>query len=392
MDTFTNSGVRVSLANSPDAEPNLPDLMPSQNYFLISNANRLIADLVGSSRYQAVSDDAAKDEDNAGWVVNLEPEVRDQWIERIRWIRLIDRLAEQELLHPQKAVFQQFLADWQHLCHTGHVSPDSVHRQVLYAMQNQWFINSSADTAVHANSLQAWQQYMQAIATYHRPSLIINTFAEYEQLLSELAGSFFQVLPFLAPRYRQAARCFGMVDQFYNHLRDLREDAQGGICYLPNELLNCYGVKRSDLLAQQGHHTPNYFAMMQFWLDDYLPKLWEKGHALLGANDLHPSWQLMRSWSVHRYRRIERTFRSCQFDYTQFPEQYWHQVWQELPALLTQMRESQYQQQSTSVPTSISLNALRGWKRWVPGSAKGHLPFLGGRSQSMTCHFSGAVN
>jgi 15-cis-phytoene synthase len=295
---------------------------------------QVIADLVGSSHYQAVSDDAAKDEDNAGWVMTLEPKVRDAWIQRIRWIRLIDRLAEQELLHPGKPMYSHFLADWQQLHSAGSIAPSSEYQPVLAEMQSQWF-QESANRSKPA-SLYAWQDYMQAIATYHRADLEIDTIADYEKMLADLAGSFFQVLPLLAPHHHKAAKLFGIVDQFYNHLRDLQEDAERGICYLPNELLDRYGVSRAEILEQRAQQNPSYSAMMQFWLDDYLPKLRCNGHALLTTVDLHLSWHLMRSWSVYRYRRIEQVFRGCQFDYTRFPEQYWQQVRNELPLLLNQ--------------------------------------------------------
>jgi hypothetical protein len=81
--------------------------------------------------------------------------------------------------------------------------------------------------------------------------------------------------------------------------------------------------------------------MMQFWLDDYLPTLYLKTHSLLMAEDLHPSWQIWRDWSFHRYRRIERIFRQCQFDYIHFPEVYWTEVKRDLPSLLAEVRRKQ---------------------------------------------------
>ncbi|MGQ9871785.1 hypothetical protein [Leptodesmis sp.] len=60
-----------------------------------------------------------KDEDNAGWLVELDGTTRSEWIERIIWIRLIDRLAEQELLYPEEPQFQKFLGEWNYLLSTG---------------------------------------------------------------------------------------------------------------------------------------------------------------------------------------------------------------------------------------------------------------------------------
>jgi 15-cis-phytoene synthase len=376
MDTSTQFGLWASLECNPCFSPDSPHLKYLEiNSFTNHDTNRFIADLVGSSHFQAISDDAAKDEDNAGWVIQLEPAIRDQWIERIRWIRLVDRLAEQELLYPDNSVFSQFLADWQHLCTTGCVSDCSAYQAVLRKMQSLWLTPSSKNgsTPPDLDSLQAWQNYLGAIAAYHSPDLVIETVDQYEQILEHLAGSFFQILPFLAPHQQQAARAFGMVDQFYNHLRDLQEDAESGICYLPTELLDRYGVRRADLLTQCAHHQANYAAMMEFWLDQYLPKLWQHGHALLDTTDLHPSWQLMRSWSVQRYCRIEMVFRNCHFDYTQFPQHYWQQVRHDLPIILKNTEKSHLYPQPVSKPLDLHFGLMRGWKKYAH------------RSQSLAC-------
>ncbi len=301
----------------------------------------MIADLVGSSHYDAISDDALKDEDSAGWVMELDLPVRDQWIERIRWIRLIDRLAEHELLGKGQPALQVFLAAWQHLVSTGRVEPGGVYHELLTEMQRCWF--DQADQPSIQLSLTAWKRYVQAIAHYHTAGLVVNTMAEYEQMLADLAGSFFQVLPFLSETQHQAASHFGMLDQFYNHLRDLREDAEQGICNLPSELLDGFGVRRDEILQQHAIKNPAYYQMMQFWLEDYLPQLRRKARQLVTAADLHPSWQILCHWSLDRYRRIEQVFQDCQFDYTQFPEAYWQQVRADLPLRLNQVRHHKAQ-------------------------------------------------
>ncbi|MEX0268102.1 squalene/phytoene synthase family protein [Leptolyngbyaceae cyanobacterium UHCC 1019] len=298
----------------------------------------IIADLVGSSNYHAISDDTLKDEDNAGWVMELDLPVRAQWIERIHWIRLIDRLAEHELLYPEQPAFQRFLADWQHLELTGEVQPKSADAELFSKMRSCWF-NSPTDRASIELSLAAWKRYVQAIAQYHTHDLVIHTMAEYEQMLTNLGGSFFQVLPFLSETQHQAAHYFGRVDQFYNHLRDLREDAEQGVCNLPNELLEQFGVSRDEILQQQAINNPGYPKMMQFWLEQYLPTLRRRAHQLLTVENLHPSWQILYHWSNYRYQRIDRVFRDCQFDYTQFSQVYWQQVRADLPIMLHHVRQ-----------------------------------------------------
>jgi len=324
-----------------------------------SDARQGIATLVGSSQYEAISDDALKDEDNAGWILELDPLVSQEWIERIRWIRLVDRLAECELVGSNQLEFRTFLAEWRQLFQTGQLETNVTYQSVLQSIRDRWF-SKTGEPIEHA-SITAWNQYVLAIEQYHANNLVVETFEQYEQLLKDLAGSFFQMLPFLADKHRPIARHFGVVDQFYNHLRDLQEDAEQGICYLPLELLEQFGVSREEILQKTAPQNPNYCQMMQFWLGEYLPKLRRKVRQLITVEDLHPSWQILCDWSIYRYRRIEQVFRECQFDYTQFPELYWRRVRAELPFMLTQI-----QRQQQKVPPHDSMLALytylRGWK------------------------------
>jgi len=295
---------------------------------------RTIAPFVGSSQFAAIADDTLKDQDNAGWVLQLELSEQRAWVERIRWVRLVDRLAETELIDPTSSQFQSFYREWQTLLLTSEVEAGSAHTPLLAAIREHWW--HSDGRPAQFDVIRAWQQYVSAIRRYHVPNLVIHTCEEYEQMLLDLAGSFFQTLPFLTDDQRSAACQFGVVDQFYNHLRDLQEDAVQGICYLPTELLNRFNVSRTDILHQQAPMQSNYHHMMQFWLNDYLPKLQQRVHSLKSKNDLHPSWRILIDWSIYRYRRIERIFRQCHFNYTQFPAVYWAQVKAELPIMLAE--------------------------------------------------------
>jgi 15-cis-phytoene synthase len=287
-----------------------------------------ISDLVGSSVYAAIADDSLKDEDNAAWVMFLEPEEKKAWIERIGWIRLIDRLAEQDLLAPERSEFQKFRDSWHELMRTGIVSVGSPHQSLLFEMQEAWF-NQPCDTACQL-SIHSWDRYLQALDRYHSKNLVLETFQDFETMLEEIAASFFQVLPFLSAHQWQIAGQFGVVDQFYNILRDLLEDAEQGICYLPMELLDRFGVSRSEILQLTATANPQYAEMMQFWVYDYLPQLYCKAYPLILASDLAPSWERLRDWSVDRYKRIERVFRVCHYDYLEFPKLYWREVQREL--------------------------------------------------------------
>ncbi len=288
----------------------------------------IISHWVGSAQHCAISDDSLKDEDNAAWVVTLDGENRQEWLERIKWIRLADRLAENDLVTAEKFAFPQFCQAWQTLQATGQVSAASPYPDVLHRMQAHW-LSSTAD-AVTTLNMQAWNRYLVALHQYHREDLVIDRLSNHTQMLEELAGSFFQVLPYLSESHWQAVYHFGAVDQFYNNLRDLREDAAQGICYLPTAVLDRFGLTRRAILDLSARKYPGYRPMMQFWVEDYLSRLYQKACRFIMMPDLHPSWEILRAWSLNRYRRIERVLRQCDYDYVQFPECYWQAVQQEL--------------------------------------------------------------
>jgi 15-cis-phytoene synthase len=290
-----------------------------------------VAELVGSSHYRAIADDALKDEDNAAWVMELDPEIKTAWIERIRWIRLADRLAESELIEGNTGHFQDFYASWRWLSATGKVQPAGVHRSLFESMHKHWF--EQPDTSSHL-SLEAWERYLSALDRYTQKDLVLETLEDFEIMLRALASSLFQVLPFLSSSTWQIAGMFGMVDQFYNILRDLREDAEQGFCYLPLELLDQFGVSRDEILELRAHLNPGYRSMMEFWLFEYLPKLRRRAYPFILSPDLHPSWQILRDWSLNRYARIEKVLRRCDYDYVRFPQVYWREVKRDLVLLL----------------------------------------------------------
>ena len=308
-----------------------------------------ISSLVGSSQYKAIADDTLKDEDNAAWVMGLEPHIRQEWVERITWIRFVDRLAEKELIEPGCANFQRFCAEWQCLVRDGRVRPDFEYAAMLSKIHDRWFKDQT--NPVNQLSIQAWNQFLSASTRYHQPDLVVPTLKAYEAMLQALSGSCFQFLPFLPAQLGEVAYAFGTLDQFFNNLRDLQEDAAQGICYLPTEVLQRFGVDRAAILELRAGQDVNFQQMMQFWLDDYLPTLLQKTISLFSATDLHPSWSIWRDWSFHRYRRIERVFRECHFDYTLFPQIYWAEVQQDLPAQLTMLQAQ---------PRDYSLTSLDG--------------------------------
>jgi len=286
-----------------------------------------IAPWVGSSQYRAFSDDALKDEDNAAWVMRLPPAVRQQWIDRIGWIRLVDRLAENQSIDPASGKFQTFCRGWQQLRSYGQIAAGP-YESAFAAMKACGFADETGELS--ARVIAAWEAYLYAIADYNRPDLAIDSLDDYEAMLENLAGKFFQVLPFLSLRHWQGAGAFGVVDQFYNNLRDLKEDSEQGICYFPTQVLRRFGVDREEILHLCCFDNPGYHRMMAFWLEDFLPQLTARMQGFVAAEDLHESWEILRYWSLHRYSRIEQVFYWCGFDFSQFPDRYWPAVRRDL--------------------------------------------------------------
>ena len=287
-----------------------------------------VVNLKSSRTYEAISDDQLKDEDNAIWVMELSEEVRSTWLQRIYWLRWVDRLAEQEQIICQGSAFWEFRQAWKSLMQSGQILPEHQHWDILHYLQGIWFVPEQ--TAPVTAAIQAWDDYVEAMGAYHQHDLILETLADYELMLERIAGSFFQCFPYQHDNQLQTTRFFGLVDQFYNNVRDLHEDARQRVCYFPTELLDRFDVSRQEILEMTCFSNPGYFKLMEFWIEDYLPNMRRKTARLTLATDLHPSWQLLRHWCIHRYGRVERVLKSCGFNFVEFPAQYWQEVRRDL--------------------------------------------------------------
>jgi len=251
---------------------------------------------LASSAHAALADDALKDFDNAAWVLDLPPSIRSAWLPRIRAIRLADRLAENQQLDPTSRRFDRSIT-----------VPDAF---------------DGEGPAV----LAAWTRYLAALREYHRPNLRLATLADHRAMLDRLSGSLFQLVPFLSPHQSEAIRGLGVLDQLFNNLRDLAEDAARGICYFPDDVLAWAGLRREDALGDGWRSTRAWPKLMRYWLHEYLPEL-ERGAAPFDAcDDLHPSVARLRSECRARYLRILNRFRRVGFDFPRFAEEYWREV------------------------------------------------------------------
>ncbi len=286
--------------------------------------NTSIAELVGSSKYNAIADDSLKDEDNAAWVMFLPRKIAGEWISVISWLRLIDRMAENEWLEGWGSRLQIFRIGWRALLVTGQVLSDDYHQKLLSQMHLRWWDNQ--DGGMDWASIYAWDEYVDAISEYHRSDMVFETIEEYERMLGRLGGSLMQVCPFLTDDERKKVRAFGVLDQFFNQLRDLEEDTAQNLCYFPADALNRFGVDRQEILDHSCFKNPGYHRMMKFWLNDYLPSLYIQAADFLNQENLHFSWRLLRHWFLRRYARIERCLRVCDMDFRAATKLYFSEV------------------------------------------------------------------
>ncbi len=288
----------------------------------------------GSSKGCAISDDALKDVDNAAWLVYLVPEAQEEWRDRIYWIRTIDRLAEHDWLNGERNGFDQFCQHWQHRREAGEVSSNASCQLELWQMSRTWRHLVGAEQIDCDDrdlfALSAWQRYLQAVATYHRDDLILQTIADYDRMIDGLGGSLFQVLPDLDADLAVGARALGALDQCYNHLRDLHEDTRHRLCYFPHTVLDEFGLTAEHFYQRTVFDQPGYVDLIHCWLHEYLPPRKAIAQQFARRLDLPPSWKLLCDWSLDRYQRIETCLQRCDYNYVDFAQHYWTDVRQHL--------------------------------------------------------------
>ncbi|MDA0266665.1 MAG: squalene/phytoene synthase family protein [Cyanobacteria bacterium] len=282
-----------------------------------------------SSQYQGIADDTLKDKDNGLWLSCFSKQTQGPWLQRFSWLRHLDRLAEQDqLIYPGGCQFSAFHQGWQHLLQGRQRVPACDQWNILDEIYRVWL---SPDKGDHCEAeLQGWTRYVEAIVDYHQPALQLQTLQDYDMMLDRLAGSCFQFLPGLHPDDRDIARYFGMVDQCYNNLRDLHEDACQGVCYFPTDLLQRFQVTLAEILDFTCFDNPGYYRLMEFWLRDYLPRLQSQALSLILSDRLPRTWQYLLAWFIHRYRRLERVMAACNYNFVQFSSIYWDVVQQDL--------------------------------------------------------------
>jgi phytoene synthase len=270
-----------------------------------------------SSEIRALGDDASKDDQTTAFLAELPLAEQAEWLTRLRWIRLADRLAENELIEPARRQFAAFRRDWREFAECGHVAGD--YQDVWLEMGG----GGCRDAIREPRFVTSFGDYLEALQDYTRADLEIATLADHDCMLRRLTGSFMCTLPYLPLGQQDAIAGFGMLDQMMNNLRDLAEDAAHGLSFFPHDVLARFGVEVEALLTGRAAGTPRYRALIRFWLDEHLPAVQAHAAEFLALDDLHPSLVAMRRSFSARYARIEHVFRACDFDYVAFPRAYW---------------------------------------------------------------------
>jgi phytoene synthase len=276
-----------------------------------------------SSAMATGADDALKDLDNTWFLRGQADDVRAAWFDRIRILRLVDRLAEAERREPAGERFERFQEAFHLLC-DGYVTP---WRPEIAEIQRLWLSGPELERVSNMNAISL---YAEGIADHSLMALPVDDLDHHERVLGWISGGMFQLFPFVRDEDRGPIWHFGILDGFWNNLRDLAEDSAAGLCYFPEDMLREHGLTRDDVLTGGCIGTVGWERMMRFWLDEYLPTLRERAQPFIEATGLHPSLEALREWCLHRYRRVENVFRSVGYDYKAFQVLYWSQVRREL--------------------------------------------------------------
>ncbi|WP_438028966.1 squalene/phytoene synthase family protein [Sorangium sp. So ce233] len=276
-------------------------------------------DLLGSASHHADSDDRLKDAEALAFLAGQPADVRAVWLERCRLLREVDRLSEGD-----RWVLGDFLREWR--------TVDWMSRHpwspIVKGIYRCWF-DSAEDHSDRCVMAFSWSCWLDALAADYGRSLVPATLEQHDAMVADVGG-FFRLFPFLSPEHWEAIGAFGALDQAWNNVRDLAEDARAGRCYFPAETIARFDLTRAGIMSGDVRRSRRWADFMTFWLEQHLPSLAEEARPFLSATDLHPSVAALRSSCLLRYGRVERVLRGLEFDYRAFPEAYWAEVRREL--------------------------------------------------------------
>ena len=137
------------------------------------------------------------------------------------------------------------------------------------------------------------------------------TFDRLSEYCYRVAGtvglSCLQVFGYSDPKAPDLAESLGLAFQLTNIIRDVRADSEMGRVYLPQEDLDRFGVKKSDL---RGPINAELRALLKFE-SDRAWRLYEPGAPLVNdvdADSRSTLWALVRTYSTLLARIEEREF------------------------------------------------------------------------------------
>lgn len=266
--------------------------------------------------------DAAKDADNLAFLAALPADERAVWLERCRLLRWVDQLAERD-----RWGWVAFLRTWRRDEWLGQIAAEPFSEKV-FAIWSAWF-EAVPRGARRRNQIEhAWATWLDALSADYGRSTVPRTLEEHDGMVADVGG-FFRLFPYLTPEQWETIGAFGALDQAWNNVRDIWEDATAGRCFFPEETLLHHGTFREEVMAD-AVYRPNWLGFMRFWLDEHLPTLRERARPFIEALDLHPSVAAMRECCLARYERVERVLRGADYDYRAFPEVYAAEVRREM--------------------------------------------------------------
>ncbi len=237
-----------------------------------------------------------KDHDDLAWLEELDDGPRAEWLRRRQWLQKVDRLAVEEPLATDAESFANH-----------YILPcDPLDMGVTWR--------------------EAWRGYISAAHRYHQPGPRILSLAEHHEMLLELGGHQFCLLPCVDFSLRRAIAHFGALDRFFTNLRDLSQDPARGVYHFPIKVLKRFGVRPRDLASRTKRNQPEYQALMKFWLDDYLSVLRLEAAEFSHMPALSDPLRSMRRACLRRHARIEAAYRECWLDFERAGAAYWLEV------------------------------------------------------------------
>src|SRR3954466_15656305 len=108
---------------------------------------------IRSSDFDAVADDAAKDDENVAFLAALPLHQQVEWIARLGWLRLADRLSENQVVESRSNRFARFCDDWRD-SFAADGAPSGEYESVWREMRAAW--RTPAGELLQPRAVAAW--------------------------------------------------------------------------------------------------------------------------------------------------------------------------------------------------------------------------------------------